>query len=225
MKPVIVLGNWKANKTLQEAQEWISMFSASAKTIAGITVILCPSYHHIPLFIDAKLPVSLGVQDISLYSTGAYTGEIAASQICEHISYALIGHSERRKYFGEDDMTVAGKVKQCLSMNIKPVVCMSQEQEARALVSKVSDFAKTGLILYEPLFAVGSGTPDTPENANATAKKIFEIVGNVPILYGGSVVPENTGSFCKEQYLAGVGVGGASLDAVKFGNIMEAATS
>ncbi len=226
MKSVVVLGNWKANKTIEEAKTWLAAFTPYAGNIpSNVRVILCPAFSHIPLFLDTKFPVSLGVQDISPFDSGAYTGSIAASMLKTPVSYALIGHSERRTHFGETDALVVQKVKQSLSHNIVPILCVSEISQAEIVQKEVPDFSSTGMVLYEPLFAVGSGTPDTPPNANAVAAKLVQTFGHISVLYGGSVTSENVASFVAQESISGVGVGKGSLDAETFFQIIHRASS
>lgn len=217
MKKLYVLGNWKSNKTMDEAAFWIDTYSKKQKNLPeNITVIVCPAFHHVSLFDKQTCSVALGVQDISAFDTGAYTGEIAASMLEGLVTYAMIGHPERRIHFSETNEQVAEKVKKVLAHNIKPVVCVSHMDQVRSLRTLVPEYAKNGVILYEPTGAIGTGIAGTPESANNAAKEIINILGNAPVLYGGSVVPENVSGFINEEYISGVGVGGASLDAEKF---------
>jgi triosephosphate isomerase len=226
MKQLIVLGNWKANKTIEDAQQWIDAFSSHRASLPENTlIIMCPAFHHIPLFVDANPPLLLGVQDLSPYDSGPYTGEISVSMLPKRVRFALLGHSERRKQFGETDEMIAQKVKQSLKMQIRPVVCISEISQAQKLKESIPNFSQTGIILYEPLFAIGSGQADTPENANTAASQISDVLSDVPIIYGGSVVPENVSGFVKQEFLTGVGVGGASLDPDKFMNLILAASA
>lgn len=217
MKNLYVLGNWKSNKNEEEATTWIRTYLQHISELPQtVKVIICPAYHHLSLFDLKTFPSSLGVQDISAYDSGAYTGEIAASMVKGAVQYAMIGHSERRKYLLETDEQVGQKAKKAIENGIIPVVCISDMEQAKKLVGIISDYAGKGLILYEPLTAIGSGQAETPESANAAAKEIIDILGAVEVLYGGSVVPENVLGFTSQLYISGVGVGGASLDAEKF---------
>lgn len=218
MKNLIVLGNWKANKTISEAQDWIKKFSIEN---SNIKVILCPAFHHLSLFIEAKLSIALGSQDISEHPSGAYTGEISAEMLTGLVKYALIGHSERRKNYGETNEMVGRKVKVCLRANIAPIVCISEIEQAVNLKELVPDFTRQGILLYEPLFAIGTGQTDTPEHANEMAIQLQQILGDVPILYGGSISPDNIQQFIGKSALSGVGVGGSSLDAIKFSDLIN----
>lgn len=222
MKKIYILGNWKSNKTMEEARDWVQNFTPDlAGKTQDITLIVCPAFHHLTLFAQHGARYALGVQDISPYESGAFTGAISAAMVKDLVTYTMIGHSERRKYFGETDEVVSEKVKRALDAGIRPIVCVSETHQAERLHALVPAFSESGLILYEPLFAIGSGTSDTPEHANKAARLIHDIVP-VPILYGGSVTHENVAGFVREEYLSGVGVGGASLDPKKFQALINA---
>lgn len=217
MKNLFILGNWKSNKTHAEAVSWENEFSDKLPPVPEhLTVIVCPAFHHLPVFSLPGRGYALGVQNISAHETGAYTGEIAASMVKDMVTYAMIGHSERRSHLGESDTIVAEKVKRALDAGIRPVVCVSALDQVRKLYELAPEFGEKGLLLYEPLFAIGSGTSDTPENANKAAAEIHGVFSAVPILYGGSVTAENVKGFMNTEHLSGVGVGGASLDPAKF---------
>lgn len=227
MKNIIVLGNWKSNKTRAEAKAWIEGFSPKLSMVPqNIIFIICPAFHHLDLFLSSGFTQYLGVQDVSSYTIGAYTGEIAASMLKGVARYVIVGHSERRKYLGETDEIVCEKVKQCLAVGIVPVVCVSDVLEVQKLKELVPDFVtRGGMLLYEPLFAVGSGQAQSPEDANNAAHKFVNAMNSVKILYGGSVSPDNVDGYTKQEFLAGVGVGGASLDPEKFYNLILKASS
>lgn len=226
MKKSYILGNWKANKTMDEAKAWHTQYVANAPTVPeSTTIIVCPAFHHLALFDQHTSVYELGAQDISPFENGAYTGEVTGLMMKDLIRYVMIGHSERRKHFGETDEIVAQKVKRANVSGIIPVVCVSDIEQVRRLKQYVPEFGASGLLLYEPLFAIGTGASDTPENANTTAEKIQNSIPSVPILYGGSVTAENVRGFMDQPHLSGVGVGGASLDAVKFSSLIHAAVS
>lgn len=224
MKNLFILGNWKSNKTMAEAVSWHEIFSKKMPALPeNVTVIICPAFPHLQIFHNLSGQYALGVQNLSAYAPGAFTGEIAASMVKDAVSYAMIGHSERRKHLGETDEIVGEKTKRAIESGIRPVVCVSDVIQAKALATLVPGFSEAGIILYEPLFAIGSGKSDTPENANEAAGSIHEILPETPILYGGSVTAENVKGFIGVEHLAGVGVGGASLDAEKFISLINAA--
>lgn len=220
MKKMYILGNWKSHKTTEEASSWKQQFSTLAPSVpSNVTIILCPAFHHLSLF--QGVLYALGAQDLSPFEDGAYTGEVSAAMVGRMVQYALLGHSERRTHFGETDEIVSEKVRRAREAGIRPIVCVSHIDQVKALKALVPDFGEAGMLLYEPVFAIGSGTPDTPQNASRTAQTMSAIL-SVPILYGGSVTPDNVKAFVGEEYLAGVGVGGASLDPVKFSQLIKA---
>ena len=224
MKNTYVLGNWKSNKTMEEAKLWIEGYSANKPVLPENTsVIVCPAFHHLSLFDSHTLGISLGVQDLSLFDTGAYTGEIAASMVKGVVQYAMIGHSERRTKLQETNEQVSKKALQAMAQGIRPVVCVSDMSQVQALHSAIPSYS--GLILYEPVGAIGSGAASTPESADAQAREIIKILGPVEVLYGGSVVPENVSRFVSLPNICGVGVGGASLDALKFIQVISSLES
>jgi triosephosphate isomerase len=153
-------------------------------------------------------PIMVGSQNVSPFEIGAYTGEDPASLLKELVTFSLIGHSERREHFAETDQVVADKVKQVKQVDMTPLVCV---QDAQTPVP-----VGCNLIAYEPVFAIGSGTPDTPENANKVAKQLSQMHKEINILYGGSVKKENCASFVKEEYISGLLIGKAALDPDEF---------
>lgn len=220
MKKLFIIGNWKSNKTSQEARAWAEGFSHVFKKQEDKEVIVCPSFSVLPTFhyfvLSAKMQIVIGAQDVSPYDEGSYTGEVNAKQIKETAVYVLIGHSERRKYFSETNDMVNKKIKNAVDGGLIPIVCVSEVGQVQ---KDWSVFQEKLLIAYEPLFAIGSGNADTPENANAIAKQIKEIV-RVPILYGGSVTEKNVASFTKMGDIDGVLVGKASLDPHTFASLI-----
>lgn len=226
-KPIAILANWKSNKTIKEAEEWVKEVSNFQFPIFNfIRVILCPPFISLPtlkrLILKYKLPVKLGSQDVSPFENGPYTGEISARMLKDLADYVIIGHSERRKYFGETDKMVVQKVKLAVKYGLIPVVCISNLKQVDYLTKDEEVRTTSLLILYEPLFAIGSGQPDTPGNANKMAFKIKGVLGKeTKVLYGGSINPKNVASFLSQPEVFGVGVGGASLDPQEFLKIIE----
>lgn len=224
MKSVYVLGNWKSNKTLLEATSWVETFFPSQQNIPEDTiVILCPAFHHLPLFLERKLAIFLGAQNVSPYQSGPYTGEISALMLDAMVTYAMIGHSERRTHFHETNEVVVEKVKRCMEHDIKPIVCVSTFEEVKDLSLHVPEFSRVGILLYELPSAIGTGKADSPENANNIAIQ-FKQLFDIPILYGGSVKPENVKEFVSQEHIDGVVVGGASLDAQTFISLIQNAS-
>jgi len=212
-----LIGNWKSNKTHSGV---ISFFQAISvlfnqskdKLTSQVEAVICPSFLHLQsaykLIKDLNIPVKLGAQDISPFGEGAFTGEINANQLQEFVNYTIIGHSERRNHLGETDNLLKLKVDQAKEWGIKSVFCVSDA--ATYIPENVS------LIAYEPLFAIGSGKPDTPENANIIIKAIKKRISAIPVIYGGSVTSDNIKSFLQMEQIDGVLPGKSSLDPNNF---------
>jgi triosephosphate isomerase len=224
MKKLFIIANWKSNKTVAEAKEWlteISNFTLSGTGKFEISnekeVIVCPSFTALALVTEYSqqkaLPLKIGSQNISPFEEGAYTGEVNAKQIAEFVHYTIIGHSERRAHFFEDEAMLAKKVSQALANNLTPIFCV---QSAETSVPQ-----GVTMVAYEPVFAIGSGHPDTPESADHVAGQIKEKYKVPFVLYGGSVTEDNVHSFTTMEHIDGVLVGGASLDAEKFIGIIK----
>lgn len=219
MKNIWIIANWKSNETLKEALEWVSFVGPKIEKRDNLKVVVCPTYTAIEEVKKAILvgnyPLMVGAQDLSPFEEGAYTGEEAASILKQFVDLAILGHSERRQNFGETPEIVAKKVIQAKEHDIIPLVCVQGKDTP--VPEGVS------LIAYEPIFAIGTGNPDTPQDANEVAKSFKEKYGDdLEILYGGSVTSENAKAFLQQDNISGVLVGGASLDALEFTKIIEA---
>lgn len=212
-KNIWIIANWKSNETLKEALEWVSFVGPKIERRDNLKVCVCPTYTAIEEVKKAILvgnyPLMVGAQDLSPFEEGAYTGEEAASILKQFVDLAILGHSERRQNFEETDEMVAKKVKQALDHQIIPLVCVQGKD------TPVPEGVK--LIAYEPIFAIGTGNPDTPQNANDVAKSF----AGAEILYGGSVTSENAKAFLQQDHINGVLVGGASLEPEEFTKIVE----
>jgi triosephosphate isomerase len=218
MKKIFIIANWKSNKTSLEAKSWLQEISNFQFPISNEKeVIVCVPYTSLAIlksFITEKnLPISIGAQDISPFAAGAYTGEINASQIKEFATYTIIGHSERRNYFKEDDAMLAQKVQITLAEGLQPIFCIQSKE------TPIPENVQ--IVAYEPIFAIGSGQPDTPEDAEAVAKSVKDAHPTVSVLYGGSVTPDQVHTFTGLPSVDGVLVGGASLDAEKFTQLIN----
>ena len=216
-----IVANWKSNKTLAEAQQWLKVFQQLYRPQPTLEVILCPSYLHLAtlaqLIQQQDLQLKLGVQDISPFPAGAYTGEVAAAQLTGLIEYAIIGHSERRNYFHEDDQLLAQKVTQTLTCRLQPLYCI--QQAATTIPPSVK------IIAYEPPSAIGTGHTANPTSTNQLLAELRQQHQQLKAcLYGGSVTPQNVASFLVQPNIDGVLVGGASLDPESFAQIITHAT-
>ena len=203
MKPLVIAGNWKSNKTVAEANEWLRKYQVENKTI-----IVCVPFTLLPVLASKKPPFQLGAQDVSPFGEGAYTGEVNARQIKEFAEWVIIGHSERRKNFGETDGILAKKVEQAKSAGLKIIYCTPDDS---TVIPKGVD-----VVAYEPVWAIGTGKSDTPKNANAVIANIKAKSQVTTVIYGGSVTADNVASFVTQPAIDGVLPGGASLDPEKF---------
>lgn len=217
MDSLFIVANLKSNKTYDEARLWLETFKTIDKSLLEEKkIIICPSFTLLGLFksfsSDNNLKVSLGAQNVSSLDEGAHTGEVNAKQIKDFADYVIIGHSEERKLLNESDEVLSQKVNLCLKYGLNPIYCVQDKDT----------FIPQGvsIVAYEPIFAIGSGNPDTPENASEVASSLKQ-KGEYRVLYGGSVNPENIKNFTLQSNLNGVLVGGASLEAQELIKIIQ----
>ena len=245
MRTPIVAGNWKMNKTVAEARELVAEFLPLVKNITGVKIIFCPPATAL-LPLSAMLEgtdIGLSAQNMHWESGGAYTGELAPVMVSEFCDFIILGHSERRAYFGETDETVNKKVKSAQAEGLTPIVCIGEsleENQAAKTAEVVTHQIKAGLadvspnliIAYEPIWAIGTGLAATGEMANDTIKTIRAVLAElfgkedaekIRILYGGSVKGSNAVEFFSQSDIDGALVGGASLKATAFAEIVVAA--
>ena len=221
MKKIWVIANWKSNKNLAEALDWVSQVGEKLHRKDSLNIVICPQFSEIEEVAKeikvGKLPLMVGSQDLSPFGEGPFTGEESASSLQGLVGLSILGHSERRKNFGETDEIVAKKAKRALEAGIIPLVCVQNEN------TPIPDGCS--LVAYEPTFAIGTGNPDTPENANNVAytlgQKYETQDDKLEVLYGGSVNSENVLNFVKKEHISGVLVGGASLDPQEFLKIID----
>jgi triosephosphate isomerase (TIM) len=250
MRKPLVAGNWKMNKTVVEARDLVSTMSGPLSEINGVEKVLCPPY--ISLMAVASMlegtGIGLGAQNMYWEAKGAFTGEVAANMVKEFCSYVIIGHSERRTYFGETDETVNRKVSAALTAHLTPIVCVGEtldqyessqtaevvHRQIRAGLASIdsADAAKI-VVAYEPVWAIGTGKASSGENANHVHQQVIrpalselfgaENAGAIRILYGGSVTASNASEFFAYADIDGALVGGASLKPDEFVAITKAA--
>lgn len=223
MKKILIVANWKSNKTELETKDWLSaIIDLKRENLENKEIIVCPPFTFLPdmkAFIDEQsLPIKLGAQDISPFDEGAHTGEINGRQIKEFADFVIVGHSERRKNFLESEDLLNKKIDKAFKYGLAVIACASNLEQIKTFQRK----EKCQLIVaYEPLFAIGTGLPDTPENADGMSLSIKDVLGNIPILYGGSVDSENISGFTKKPNIDGVLVGRASLNPKEFYAIIQ----
>jgi triosephosphate isomerase (TIM) len=246
---ILIISNWKCNPvSTKEAEKILAAVSRSAKKSKKAEVVICPSFLHLAYIAKKAKSFKIGSQDLFWESKGAFTGEVSALMLAScGCKYSIIGHSERRIYFGETDETANKKIKAAIKEKIIPILCVGETEKERSegRLERVldrqirfglesisnSDIKKSGLcIAYEPLWAIGTGNPcgvDEAQTAGLLLKKIlsnifgFEIADVTRILYGGSVNSKNSAGYIKEAGLQGLLVGGASLDPKEFSKIIE----
>jgi triosephosphate isomerase len=244
----LIAANWKMYKNPAQTQEFFSHFLPLVYGHERDEIVVCPPYIDLRAALDSAQgsAIAVGAQNLYWKDEGAFTGEISCPMLvaigCTHV---IIGHSERRQYFGETDDTVNMKLKAALEHDLTPIVCVGEvleEREAgltedvlrrqclRAFHAVSAKKAAKLVIAYEPVWAIGTGKTATPQMASdahvlirGEAAKAFgeEFAGALRILYGGSVKPENANALMSQEEIDGALVGGASLDAKSFAAIVK----
>lgn len=247
MRTPLIAGNWKMHTTVREARELAAGLKARLAALGGADVVVCPPFTALAEVGRALAgsPIELGAQDLHWEPKGAFTGEVSAPMLWDlGCTYVITGHSERRRLLGEDDETVRRKVAAACANELIPILCVGEsleEREAGRTERIVQTQARLGtldvppesaahlVIAYEPVWAIGSGHPATGEEANRVAGLIRgwlrqwfgDAADSVRILYGGSVTPESIAEFAGQPEIDGALVGGASLDADAFADIVK----
>lgn len=250
MRIPFVAGNWKMNKTVEEARTLTFALEQSLRDLGGVEKVICPPF---PALLAAAAvlegtDIGLGAQNMHWEEKGAFTGEVSPLMVVEYCKYVILGHSERRTYFGETDETVNRKVKAALAHNLTPIVCVGEtlaENEAGQTSEVVTRQVRLGLqgldsvqaarlvIAYEPIWAIGTGRAATGPDANRVLADVIrpvladsfgtQMAQSVRILYGGSVTAANAAEFFGQSEIDGALVGGASLKVDEFTAITRVA--
>jgi triosephosphate isomerase len=230
----LIAGNWKMYKGPAEAAEFC--LRLREQDLTGVEVVVCPSYVSLAVSVQllAGTEVAVAAQNVHWEQDGAYTGEISAGMLLELGVYgAIVGHSERRQYFGDTDETTAQRARAALSAGLFVIACVGETEEEReggvtedVLRRQVSLFEPDDnlVIAYEPVWAIGTGktaTPDMAQEAHAFIKSVLD----VPVIYGGSVKPDNAEELLGRPDVDGALVGGASLELESFMAICRAGAS
>jgi triosephosphate isomerase (TIM) len=242
-----IAANWKMHKTAAEAGEFVD---ALLPKIAATQhdVVICPPFTALTAVVERRYgtAVKVAAQNMHEEESGAFTGEVSAPMLVElDVEAVVLGHSERRQYFGETDEALARKVPAALAAGLEPILCVGESEEARdggeteavlerqlqADLEHVGSSALSSVVIaYEPIWAIGTGRTATPEQAQETCAYIRDVVrmrGGVAdelrVLYGGSVKPDNAAELLAQPDIDGALVGGASLDPADFAAIVEAA--
>ena len=242
----LVAGNWKMHKTVPEAVAFVRELRALGPDTSHVDAVVCPPFTALAAVRDALAGsrVALGAQTMWYADSGAFTGEISPLMLRDcGVDWVLLGHSERRQYCGEHDDTINRKVRAALAHGIVPIVAVGEtaaEHSAGLARERVltqtraafddmpaADVARC-VVAYEPIWAIGTGQTDTPDGANAVMGEIRAALPglkDVRILYGGSVKPENIGSFVAQPNIDGALVGGASLEPRSFAALLANAAA
>jgi triosephosphate isomerase len=235
---MLVAGNWKMFKTPSETVGFCSALAERLAGVEGVDVAVCPPFTSLADAVRtlSGTEIAVAAQNVHWAEEGPYTGEVSAAMLRELGVYgAIVGHSERRQYFGESDETVARRAVAARAAGLEVIACVGESQEERdsgqtelvlrLQVEAVKDVLPEGdvVLAYEPVWAIGTGktaTPDLAREAHAFIKSIYD----VPVLYGGSVKPENAAELLSLDEIDGALVGGASIDVESFAGIVECLT-
>ena len=246
----LIAANWKMHKTVPEALTLAKSLLPDLEELSGVDSLLCPpatALMPLSALLDGS-SVALGAQNLYWEAEGAYTGELSPSMVAEFCSYVIIGHSERRSLFGEDDQDAQRKVRAALEAGLVPILCVGEsleENEAgraaevlagqlRGALDGITVSSPAALVLaYEPVWAIGTGKAATPEDTNVLLRNVVrpalssllgaEVAAGMRVLYGGSVKADNARAFFEQPEIDGALVGGASLQAESFAGIARAA--
>ncbi len=242
-----IAGNWKMHTNAEECVRLCKAIVGEIDSFEGVEVSVCPPFPYLQSARGALegSSVRLGAQNVHWEEKGAYTGEVSPTMLSGLVDDVIIGHSERRQYFGETDDTVNKRLQAALAHGLRPIVCVGetqQEREANETEDVLSRQVRAGLagvpwttdsvIAYEPIWAIGTGLAATADQANETIafirgllEKLFDssVAEATRIQYGGSVKPDNAAELFAQPDIDGALVGGASLDAAAFAAIVKAA--
>jgi len=245
----LIAGNWKMHKTVAEAESFIAALLPRVAAIDGVEVVVCPPFLALGPLVDSARgsQVAIYAQNMHEADEGAYTGEVSARMLSEiDVDGVIVGHSERREYFNENDRALQLKVPTALQSGLTPILCVGETEEERErgeTERKLRHQVQEGLdkvpperlpevvVAYEPIWAIGTGRVATPEQAQEAVAFVRALVAGfdqqaaerVRILYGGSFKPDNAADLLALPDVDGALVGGASLDPVDFGAILEIA--
>lgn len=248
MRTPFIAGNWKMNKTIDEAVELVRELRRLVLDVETVEIAVCPPFVALSAVAEALRgsKIKVGAQNLFWEEKGAYTGEISGAMLKGLVECVIIGHSERRQYFGETDETVNKRVKAALAKGLQPIVCVGETlaqyeagetaqvvsgQVRRGLDGLTVEQAKSIVIAYEPVWAIGTGKAATGAGANSVVAlnirgPLSEMFGeavaqSIRVQYGGSVTPANIAEFMSMPDLDGALVGGASLKANDFAEIIK----
>lgn len=231
---MLIAGNWKMNKAAEETAEFCAALKGRLDGLEGVDVAVFPPFTSLRAAVAelAETEIAVGAQNVHWDSSGAFTGEVSAEMLLEVGAYAVIvGHSERRQYFGETDEMTARRAGAALQAGLSVIACVGELEAERDAGETEAVLRRQVLALpldeelvvaYEPVWAIGTGRTATPDQARE-AHAFIKGLGDRPVLYGGSVTPETAPDLLAQEGVDGALVGGASLDLESFAAICEAA--
>ena len=251
MRKTIIAGNWKMYKTIKDGQELAVALKRELYKIDNVDIVICPAYTLLAYLADdlEDSNIVIGAQDIYWQPEGAFTGEVSGPMLKDAgCQYVIVGHSERRQFFGDTNETVNKKIKACLEYGLTPIICVGENLRERESLDtfkviqnhiqgslaeiSAQDIIKT-VIAYEPVWAIGTGKTATADQAQEVHKYIRDLLrkmygeeaaSSIRIQYGGSVKPENITELVSKPDVDGALVGGASLKADSFSAIVSRAS-
>lgn len=248
MRKIVIAGNWKMNKTMEETEIFLKGIEG-VSVAEGVEAVVCSPFPYLPTVVAGTegSPIQTGAQTMHFEESGAYTGEVSPVMLKDlGVTHVIIGHSERREYFNETDETVNKKVHAAFEYELTPIVCVGEtleqreadetlahieEQVTEALCNVSAEQVAETIIAYEPIWAIGTGKTASSEDANEVCAHIRAVVREltsddvaeqVTIQYGGSVSPDNIDELLGTSDIDGALVGGASLEADSFSKLIEA---
>jgi len=243
MRTPIIAGNWKMNKTIAEAVALVKEITPQLAAIPGVEKVVCPPFTALSAVKEAigEAEIGLGAQNMYWQESGAFTGEVSPLMLAGLCQYVILGHSERRQFFGETDNGVNRKIVAAFAHGLLPIVCVGEslaqrqagqteewvtDQVQAALMGLPADQVRRLIVAYEPIWAIGTGVPATAEDADAVIAGTIrgalaemygdEVAQAVRVQYGGSVKPANISDFMARPAIDGALVGGASLNGDDF---------
>jgi triosephosphate isomerase (TIM) len=252
MRTPIIAGNWKMHKTLSEAKSFMQEVSGLVPAKNKVESVVCAPALFLESLVEMakEYDVEIGAQNMHFENSGAFTGEISPVALTDlGVKYVILGHSERREMFNETDEAVNKKTKAAFSHGLIPIVCVGEtleqreqgvtnslvgEQVQKALAGLTEEQAKSVVIAYEPIWAIGTGKSSTSQDANEVCGHIRSVVSEqfsqevaeaVRIQYGGSVKPDNIKEYMGQEHIDGALVGGASLEPQSFLQLLEAGSN
>jgi triosephosphate isomerase len=234
----LFVANWKMHKTRAEARAYAGELGARWTSVADRELVVAPAFPLLDAARDPQGRWGLACQNVAAEASGAFTGEVSARMAADAgCTYAIVGHSERRRLFGEDSTTLAKKLARCRDAGLTPIYCVGETAEERdagktsaILRSQLATLdadpaAATLVVAYEPVWAIGTGRAAAPEDCESACMHLAQLLSQRPslrILYGGSVTPENAGALLARPGVSGFLIGGASLSAADFASIATA---